>query len=119
MRPLLQLAVTNVTQITSFRRTPKGSNDISGQTPSQVLVNERATKTQPTSAHTAPNSVQQMPDRAGLQGSEYNVNTWHSNSKEELLHMRGDIELSGAIYQKSEVAVTEEIVNEPDKSGRE
>ncbi len=35
------------------------------------------------------------------------------------MHTNEDIELSGTIYWKSEVAVTEENVNKPNESGKE
>ena len=78
--------------------------------------------TQPTGAHTTPKGVQQNDadfDRTERQESEYNVDTWHSNSEEGLVHKNGNIELGGAIYWKFEVAVTEENVNKPNESWKE
>ena len=48
--------------------------------------------------------------------SEYGVHAWHSDSKEELVHINGDIELGSAIYQKSELIVREETVSSSDES---
>ena len=115
MRPLLQAIITNATKFTSSLRTRKGdktSRDIS-QKPSS---HEQGTSTQAAGGRIAPNrdpknvSDVALFNSAELQRSESNVNTWRSNSEEELVHTNEDIELSDTIYWKSEVAVTEENV---------
>jgi len=127
MRPLLHLVFTNMTPFLPTRRSSQGykvSRHNSWKTPSHLLGNERATLTQLASAHIARDRVQQnvadftSPDHAELQGSESEGHTWYGDSKEGFVHMNEDIEFSGAIYKKSEVTVTEEIINKPNDSGR-
>jgi len=36
---------------------------------------------------------------------------WHSDSKEELVDINGDVELGGSIFQKSELIVREETID--------
>lgn len=121
MRPLLQAVITNVTHIASSQRTPKRDKP-SSNTSQQPPSNEHPASTQAGGAHIAHHHVPQNGDdfalfsRIEAQRSESNVNTWHSNSDEELMRANEDIELSGPVYWKSEVAVTEESVNKPIES---
>jgi hypothetical protein len=126
MRPLLQRLIANTTRISNSLRTRHGPN--SRQRPSNKPADQQRSDaalsvTRPVGAHIDHNHPQRRDDNFTFfrhgdpKDGEYGVHVWHSDSKEELVEINGDVELGGSIFQKSELIVREETVNAfPDSS---
>ena len=120
MRPLLQLFIANTSRLTNSLRSSNPKSEIPA-VPPQGDPGVSSTLTRPASAHADHGRTNQKDgnftflNSADHKGSEYGVHVWHSDSKEELVHDNGDIELGSAIYQKSELIVKEEMVSGSDE----
>jgi len=120
MRPLLQRVVANTTRITNSLRTRPGHNspNHASKYPADPLKSDAVLSiTRPAGAHIDHNYPQRRDDNFTFfrhgepKDVEYGVHVWHSDSKEELVDVNGDVELGGSIFQKSELIVKEETIN--------
>lgn len=117
MRPLLQLIIANTSRLTNSMRSGNSFGTAKPQRgdPGVIL-------TKPIGAHIDHNRADQKDGNYTFlssgdhKSSEYGVQAWHGDSKEELVHINGDIELGSAIFQKSELIVREETVSSSDES---
>jgi hypothetical protein len=118
MRPLLQLLISNTSKLSSSLR----SSNLNPVTVVSPQGDPGVNLTKPAGVHIDHSRAYQKDGNftflssADHKGSEYGAHAWHSDSKEELMHINGDVELRSAIYQKSELIVSEEAV--PDESQR-
>jgi len=119
MRPLLQRVVANTTRITNSLRTRQGPNSPNKPcNPADQLRSDAGLSvTRPAGAHIDHNHPQRMDGNFTFfkhgdpKDVEYGVHVWHSDSKEELVDINGDVELGGSIFQKSELIVREETID--------
>ena len=120
MRPLLQRVVANTTRITNSLRTRQGHNSPNhpSKNPVDPLHSDAVLSvTRPVGAHIDHNATQRRDDSFAFfrhgdpKDVEYGVHVWHSDSKEELVDINGDVELGGSIFQKSELIVREETID--------
>ena len=120
MRPLLQLLINNTTRLTNSMR----SSNLNSISPTCPKPGDPGVLAKPVGAHIDHSRANQKDGNYTFlssgdhKGSEYGVHAWHSDSKEELMRITGDIELGSAIYQKSELIVREETVSSSDESQR-
>jgi len=121
MRPLLQLLIANTSRISSSLRS---SNLNTVTHPISPQDDQKISLTKPAGVHISHGRSHQKDDNYTFlstgdnKSSEYGVHAWHGDSKEGLVHDNGDVELGSAIYQKSELIVSEETVRTPDESRR-
>lgn len=121
MRPLLQRVVANTTRISTSLRSRQGHHSPkhpSKQHPVDPLhSNAILNVTRPAGAHIDHNYPKRRDDNFTFfrhgdpKDVEYGVHVWHSDSKEELVDINGDVELGGSIFQKSELIVREETID--------
>lgn len=120
MRPILQRVVANTTRFTNSLRTRQGHNSPKqgSKNAGDPLHSEAVPSvTRPAGAHIDHNYPQRRDDsfaflrRADPKDVEYGVHVWHSDSKEELVDINGDVEMGGSIFQKSELIVREETID--------
>ena len=120
MRPLLQVVIANTSRLTSSLRSSNLNSD--GPTGQQYRGDQGVSLAKPVSAHIDHNRADQKDGNYTFlssgdhKSSDYGVHAWHSDSKEELMEINGDIELGSGIYQKSELIVREETVSSSDES---
>jgi hypothetical protein len=118
MRPLLQQVVANTTRISTSLRTRHGHNtpNHASKQPADPLRSDAAL-TRPAGAHIDHNYPQRRDNNLPFfrhgdpKDVEYGVHVWHSDSKEELVEVNGDVEMGGSIFQKSELIVREETID--------
>ena len=119
MRPLLQMLIANTSRFTNSMRS---SNLNSMNPPGPKQGDPGVSLAKPVGAHIDHNRANLKDGNYTFlssgdhKGSEYGVHARHSDIKEELMHITGDIELGSAIYQKSELIVREETVSSSDES---
>jgi hypothetical protein len=126
MRPLLQRVIANTTRFSNSLRTrhgPNSRNHPSNKPANQLRSDAALSVTRPVGVHIDHNHPQRRDDNFTFfrhgdpKDVEYGVHVWHSDSKEELVDINGDVELGGSIFQKSELVVREETVDTfPDSS---
>lgn len=117
MRPLLQRVAANTTRITNSLRTRQSPNRATKK-PADILHSNTALSVKrPAGAHVDHNGIQRRDTNftfykhGDSKDPEYGVHVWHSDSKEELVDINGDVELGGSIFQKSELIVREETID--------
>ena len=122
MRPLLQLLIANTSRLSSSLRSSNLNTVTHVVSPASDYSGVGLAK--PAGVHIGHGRSHQKDSNYTFlstgdhKSSEYGVHAWHGDSKEGLVHDNGDVELGSGIYQKSELIVSEEMVQTPDESRR-